>query len=424
MLACVVVYLPRIVDTELDELTEAPAVSVEGPRGVGKTESALRRATTVHRLDDPNQLAVLRAAPRRVVAGEPPVLIDEWQRLPGSWDLVRRAVDADPTESRFLLTGSAAPADAPTHTGAGRIITVRMRPMSLAERGLGTPTVRLSELLGGGRPELGGATQVGVEQYVDEITRSGFPGLRVQPSRVRLGLLDGYIERIVEHDIDGFGRTFRDRGGLRSWMAAYAAASSTAASFEKIRHAASAGETDKPSRTTAIPYRAALERLWMIEEVPAWSPTRNRLRGLASAPVHQMADPALAARLLGATADGLLAGRSVWGGDGPLLGALFESLVTLSVRVYAQAGGARVSHLRTHGGGHEVDLIVERADGGIVALEVKLASTVDDGDLRHLRWLAERVGPRLLDAAVVTTGREAYRRRDGIGVIPASLLGP
>ena len=418
------VYLPRIVDTELAELAEAPAVSVEGPRGVGKTETALRRATTVHRLDDPDQLAVLGAAPRRVVAGEPPVLIDEWQRLPGSWDLVRRAVDDNPTGSRFLLTGSAAPADAPTHTGAGRIITVRMRPMSLAERGLETPTVSLGGMLAGGRPDLGGATQIGVEQYAEEITRSGFPGLRVQPSRVCLGLLDGYIERMVEHEIHGFGRTFRDRGGLRSWMAAYAAASSTAASFEKIRDAASAGEADKPARTTAVPYRTALESLWMIEEVPAWSPTNNRLRGLASAPVHQMADPAIAARLLGVTADGLLAGRSGWGGDGPLLGALFESLVTLSVRVYAQASRARVSHLRTHGGGHEVDLIVERADGGIVALEVKLASTVDDADLRHLRWLAERVGPRLVDAAVVTTGREAYRRRDGIGVIPAALLGP
>lgn len=416
-------YLPRIVDAELDELAEAPAVSVEGPRAVGKTETALRRARTVHRLDDPDQLSVLRAAPRRAIAGEPPVLIDEWQRLPGSWDLVRRAVDADPAASRFLLTGSAVPDDAPTHTGAGRIITVRMRPMSLVERGLEAPTVSLGELLAGGRPDLGGATRVGVEEYAEEVTRSGFPGLRIQPSRVRLGLLDGYIDRIVEHDIHTFGRTFRDRAGLRGWMAAYAAASSTVASFEKIRDAASAGEADKPARATAIPYRAALERLWMIEEVPAWSPTRNRLRALASAPVHQMADPAIAARLLGATADGLLAGRSGWSGDGPLLGALFESLVTLSVRVYAQAGGARVSHLRTHGGGHEVDLIVERADGGIVALEVKLASTVDDRDLRHLRWLAERMGPRLVDAAVVTTGREAYRRRDGIGVVPASLLG-
>ena len=419
-----VAYLPRIIDLELDELAEAPAVSIEGPRGVGKTETALRRATTVHRIDDPNQLAVLRAAPERVVAGDPPVLIDEWQRLPGSWDLVRRAVDADPTGSRFLLTGSAAPADAPTHTGAGRIITVRMRPMSLAERGIATPTVSLGELLGGGKPELSGATEVGVERYADEITRSGFPGLRIQPSRVRLGLLDGYLDRIVEYDIHGFGRRFRDRGGLRSWMAAYAAASSTTASFEKIRAAASAGKADQLSRTTTIPYRAALEQLWMIEEVPAWSPSRNRLRGLASAPVHQLADPALAARLLGVTADVLLGGRGAWVGDGPLLGGLFESLVTLSVRVYAQAGGARVSHLRTHGGGHEVDLIVERADGGMVAIEVKLASTIHEADLRHLRWLAERVGPRLVDAVVITTGPEAYRRRDGLGVVPAALLGP
>ena len=271
-------------------------------------------------------------------------------------------MDADPAGSRFVLTGSAAPADAPTHTGAGRIITVRMRPLSLAERGLDAPTVSLGTLLAGGRPDLAGTATAGVEQYAEEITRSGLPGLRVQPSRVRAGLLDGYIDRIVEHDIHGFGRTFRDRGGLRSWMVAYAAASSTTASFEKIREAASPGEADKPARATTIPYRSALERLWMIEEVPAWSPTRGRLRALASTPVHQMADPAIAARLLGATADGLLAGRSVWGGDGPLLGALFESLVTLSVRVYAQANGARVSHLRTHGGGHDVDLIVERCE--------------------------------------------------------------
>ena len=419
-----VTYRARIVDLELDELSAAPAVSIEGPRAVGKTETALRRAATVHRLDDPNQLAVLRAAPQRVVSGEPPVLLDEWQRLPASWDLVRRAVDADLTGSRFLLTGSAAPAEAPTHTGAGRIITVRMRPMSLVERGIGSATVSLGELLCGSRPDLGGVTEVGVEQYAEEITRSGFPGLRVLPRRVRLGLLDGYIERIVEHDIDGFGHTFRDRAGLRSWMAAYAAASSTTASFEKIRDAASAGEARKPSRTTVTPYRAALDGLWMIEEVPAWSPSPNRLRGLASAPVHQMADPALAARLLGVTSERLLEGIGAWNGDRPLLGALFQSLVTLSVRVYAQAVGARVFHLRTHGGEHEIDLIVERADGGIVAVEVKLASTIGKGDLRHLRWLAARVGPRLVDAAVVTTGGEAYRRRDGIGVIPAALLGP
>ena len=211
---------------------------------------------------------------------------------------------------------------------------------------------------------------------------------------------------------------------MRRWMTAYAAAVSTPASFEKIRDAASAGETDKPARTTTIPYRSALEGLRLIEEVPAWLPTLNRLRRLASAPVHQLVDPALAARLLGVGTEALLAGVDGWEGDGTLLGALFESLMTLSVRVYAQACEARVHHLRTQGGEHEVDLIVERADGAIVALDIKLKAVVGDGDVRHLQWLADQIGPRMLDAVVLSTGRQAYRRSDGIGVIPSVLLGP
>ena len=399
-------------------------MSIEGARGVGKTATAVRRARTVHRLDDPGQLEVIGSDPRRVTDGEPPVLIDEWQRLPVSWDLVRRAVDADPQPGRFLLTGSATPAEAPTHTGAGRIITMQMRPLSLAERGLATPTVSLDDLLTGNRPRLEGAAGVGVEQYTDEIIRSGFPGIRPHPDRVRRGLLDGYVDQVLNHDIHQFGHTFRADGSLRRWMTAYAAAVSTATAFEKIRDAASAGETDKPARTTTIPYRSALEGLRLIEQVPAWLPTLNRLRRLASAPVHQLADPALAARLLGVGTEALIAGAEGWEGDGTLLGALFETLMTLSVRVYAQACEARVHHLRTQGGEHEVDLIVERADGAIVALEVKLKAVIGDGDVRHLRWLADQIGPRMLDAAVLSTGQQAYRRPDGIGVIPAVLLGP
>jgi uncharacterized protein len=110
--------------------------------------------------------------------------------------------------------------------------------------------------------------------------------------------------------------------------------------------------------------------------------------------------------------------------DGPLLGALFESLVALGVRICAQASEARVGHLRGVAGEHEVDLIVERADGRVVAIEVKLAHTVGDGDVRDLRWLGDRIGDDLLDAVVVSTGREAYRRPDGIAVVPAALLGP
>lgn len=144
-------------------------------------------------------------------------------------------------------------------------------------------------------------------------------------------------------------------------------------------------------------------------------------------PKHQLADPSLAARLLGVDADTLLSGASAGPPiqrDGTLLGGLFESLVTLSTRVYAQLAEAAVKHLRTAGGEHEIDLIVERADGRVVAIEVKLARDVGTDDLRHLKWLSDRIGGGLLDAVVVTTGQDAYRRQDGIAVIPAALLGP
>ena len=421
-------YVPRIVDNELDELlTGLPAIAIEGPRAVGKTETALRRAKTVYRLDDARHQEILRAEPERLVTGIPPILIDEWQRTPYSWDLVRRAVDRDRAAGQFLLTGSAAPVEAPTHSGAGRIVTVRMRPMSLAERGLAEPTVSLAGLLGGSRPPLEGASDVRLDDYTDEIVRSGYPATRGLSHRLIRADLDGYIERIVEHDFNELGRTIRDRRSLRSWMAAFAAATSTSASYAAIRDAATAGEPDKAAKTTTIAYRRVLEQLWMIEEVPAWLPTRNRLSRLGASSVHQLADPALAARLLGIDAGALVDGADAGPAiprDGTLLGALFESLVTLSVRAYAQANEARVSHLRTRAGEREIDLIVERADGRVVALEVKLSALVDDHDVRHLRWLADRIGPDLLDAAVITTGREAYRRRDGIGVIPAALLAP
>ena len=172
-------YLPRLVDSELDELMpELSAIALEGPKGVGKTETAQRRARTVHYLDEPAQRAIAEADPAQVLSGAPPLLLDEWQRVPAVWDAVRRAVDREDTPGRFLLTGSAGPATKPTHSGAGRIVTVRMRPLSLSERGVGLPSVSLKELLRGGRPEVEGKTNVTLADYVREIVNSGFPGIR------------------------------------------------------------------------------------------------------------------------------------------------------------------------------------------------------------------------------------------------------
>ncbi len=421
-------YRERVVDVELDELIRSiPALALEGAKGVGKTATAGQRASSVRELDDPGQRSLALADPARLLEGAPSVLIDEWQHVPEAWDLVRRAVDAGASPGSFLLTGSSRPIKGGSHSGAGRILSLRMRPLALAERGLATPTVSLSKLLKGGRPKVSGACASGLEDYVNEIVASGFPGLRSLSGRALRGQLDGYLSRIVDRDFEELGHRVRSPATLRRWLTAYAAASSTATSFERIRDAATAGHGDKPAKSTTIPYRDVLERLWILDPVEAWSPSRNRLSRLSSPPKHQLADPALAARLLGVDADALLEDRTAGPPiprDGTLLGALFESLVTLSARTYAQAAEATVKHLRTASGEREVDLIAERADGRIVAIEVKLARDVGDNETRHLRWLAQRIGDELLDAVIVTTGPEAYRRPDGIAVVPAALLGP
>ena len=223
------------------------------------------------------------------------------------------------------------------------------------------------------------------------------------------------------------GRPIRRPAALRRWMTAYAAASSTAASYEKIRDAATAGHGHKPNRKATDRYIDALERLWILDPVPAWIPARNRLAKLARGPKHFLADPALAVTLLGIGAEALLQAKATGPPvprDGTLLGALFESLVALDLRVYAQACEAEVHHMRKRGNQREVDFAVERRDGRVVAVEVKLSRTVDDRDVRHLNWLRREIGDGLLDAAVVTTGGFAYRRTDGIAVVPAALLGP
>lgn len=419
-------YISRVIDAELTELIAAvPAVVLEGPKGVGKTVSATRLAATVRRLDAPAERSVVAADPQLAIEGRRPLLIDEWQRFPPVWDAVKRAVDDGAEPGSFLLTGSATPGDSATHSGAGRIVTLRMRPLSVFERQLETATVSLTTLLEGERPAVAGTSRIGLREYVDEILRSGFPGLRGFSGRALRMQLDGYVSRIVDADLQEMGMRVRRPELVRRWLRAYAAATATTASYETIRDAATGGEGTKPAKRTTMPYRDVLERLWIVDPVPAWAPSRNPLSRLTHPPKHHLADPALAARLLGATAASLLAGDDAERpGKGPLVGNLFESLVTLSVRVYAQAAEARVGHLRTFSGEREIDLVVERADGRVVAIEVKLGGTVDDVDVKHLLWLQRELGKDVVEMLVVTTGPRAYRRPDGIAVVPLALLGP
>jgi len=421
-------YRSRVVDTQLGELmAELPAIALEGAKGVGKTSTASQHATTIFRLDELGPRSIVEAAPRRVATEPPPVLIDEWQHVPSTWDVVRRAVDQGASAGQFLLTGSTSPRGLPTHSGAGRIVTLRMRPLSLAERLETSPTVSLAALLSGDRPDVDGHTEMSLEDYMNEILRSGLPGLHGLSDAAIRARLDGYLGRVIDRDFDELGRAVRNPTALMRWMTAYAAATSTTATWERIRDAASGGFATKPSRATTEHYGDVLQRLWLVDPVFGWAPTQSSIHRVTQSPKHHLADPALAARLLRASRESLLAGESAGPAmprDGTLLGALFESLVTLSIRVYAQASDAEVGHFRTKGGEREVDLIVENRNRKVVAVEVKLAGAINDRDVRHLLWLRDHLGDSLLDAAVINIGPQAYRRQDGIAVIPAALLGP
>jgi predicted AAA+ superfamily ATPase len=374
-------------------------------------------------LDVAVEREIVSANPAGVGRDEPPVLIHEWQRVPGVFDAVRRLVDEDPSGGRFLLTGSAPTGQ--THSGAGRITSMRLRPLTLHERLAGSDGVSFGQLLEGGA-DLGGRCDLELPDYVAEIVSGGFPGMRHLPERAREFQLDSYLERIVDHELPEAGFTVRRPTTVMAWLRAYAAATATTTSWEKIRNAATSGTDDKPARTTTMPYVELLTALRILDPLPAWIPSNNQLSALVGAPKHHLADPALAARLVRLSASQLLRGEAPAApiaSDGAYLGALFESLAALSVRTFAQHCDARIYHLRTQGGRHEVDFIAEGRHG-VVGLEVKLGGAVANSDVAHLHWLRRQIGDRCTELVVLNTGPEAYRRPDGVAVVPLGLLKP
>lgn len=421
-------YRRRHIDDTLDEvMPDLAAIAIEGAKGVGKTATASRRANTILALNNELTRQSVGANRDLVTQVEPPVFIDEWQLEPSVWERVRTAVDDDPRAAgRFLLAGSAGLApQVRVHSGAGRIVRLTMRPLTLVERGMATPMISLRGLHAGGA-EVTGQTDLGIGDYVDEILATGFPGIRDTPARSRDRQIDGYLERIVDSDMPDNGIVVRRPAALRAWLRAYAAATSTPTDYTGILDAATAGDPNKPSRPTVTAYREHLTRLFILDPVEAWIPSFAPLKRLTVSPRHHLVDPGLAARLVGVGREGLLVGEGerVSAATGTWLGALFESLAVQSVRTYADLMNARIGHLRTKSGDREIDMVVETNDLNCVAFEVKLAGTVGDRDVQHLHWLKHQIGPRLKDAVILNTGGFAYRRPDGVAVVPLALLGP
>lgn len=413
-------YLPRVADAEMAAALEAvPIVVVEGVKGCGKTWTGLRHARSQVLLAD--ALATRQAAeiaPRHVLDGPRPRLVDEWQTVPSIWNAARHVVDEGRDTGCFILTGSAQPRDDITrHSGAGRVRRVRMRPMSLAESGQSDGRVSLGALLDGG-PCDAPAPPVTVPEMAEIVCRGGWPRNLDQPAAAAQELLEGYLDEMARVDLPAASGTRHNPGRVRRLLASLGRHTSSTASLSTLARDV-AGDPPLSWSATAD-YLDALQRVFLVEDLPVW-PARLRSRAaLQQSPKRHFADPSLAAAVLGATPQRLL-------DDPETLGLLFESLVVRDLRVYAAANRAEVYHCRSDYG-DEFDAVVERRDGSWLPVEVKLgAARVDEAARSLLKACAaidagERGEPA--NKLVITATGYGYRRDDGVSVAPITALGP
>jgi uncharacterized protein len=414
-------YQPRITDGELQSrLQAAGAVVIEGPKACGKTATARQLAASEVLFDlDAAAREAARVDPTLVLEGGTPRLLDEWHLEPAVWNAVRRAVDESGVVGRFILTGSAVPADDETrHTGAGRIVRMRMRPMSLYELGFSTGAISLEAMLDGGTPRSNdpGLT---VGTLADRIAVGGWPGFRNHAVPDALVAVRGYLDEIRRTDISRVDGKRRDPVRVERLLRSLARNVATYAATSTL--AADAGGDDGPMKDeTAADYLDALDRLMVVEDQPAWAPHLRSKSRIRSASKRHFVDPSLAVAALRATPDRLLANLNFFG-------FLFESLVIRDLRIYAQQieGSVLQYHDNT---GLEVDAIVETADGRWGAFEIKLGGKLIDEGASNLTTFVNRIDTRKSGApaiaAVITGTGYGYVREDGIAVVPIGALAP
>ncbi|MDE0195216.1 MAG: DUF4143 domain-containing protein [bacterium] len=415
-------YLPRIVDAEVESaLRRRGAVLIEGTRGCGKTWTARRFALSEVRLDSEATLLLAASDPEAVLRGPTPRLLDEWQNAPQLWNRVRRHCDDRPGHGHFILTGTATPQDDLTrHTGTGRISRVLLRTLSLWEMGRSSGSVSIRGLFEGeGASCLPDETR-GLREIAALICTGGWPQNLQQDENDALESLGDYVNEVVRLDVPAANGVRSNPGAVQRLMLSVAHSISTEAKMTKL---ASDMSTDTmPSRNTVAAYLEALRRIFVVEDQPAWSVNLNSRATLRKESKRHFVDPSLAAAMLRATPDRLLANHVVFG-------QLFESLTVRDLRIYGGADRGSVYHYRDNTG-LEADAIIERTDGSWIAVEVKLNSggaSVDKA-ARSLLRLRDKVAPRRRDELaallVVTSTGAAYRRPDGVQVAPITTLAP
>ena len=417
-------YLPRVCDDLLAfRLRSKGAVLVEGPKWCGKTTTCAQQAQSALYMQSPESRAqnvrMAELSPQLLLDGDVPRLIDEWQDAPSLWDAIRYEIDRRNEFGQFILTGSSVPLDArkTAHSGTGRIARLRMRPMSLFESKDSSGFVSLKDLFAGEQPTARAQTGT-IEDLAFLVCRGGWPKAIGQSQDVALQQALDYVDAIASVDISRVDGISRSETLARALLRSYARLSSSQGSLESIRAdmgPAALGES------AFAEYIEALRRLFVIDDLEAWSPNLRSKTAIRTSPTRHFIDPSIATAALGASPADLVADLNTFG-------LLFESMCIRDLRVYASALDGSVAHYRDKSG-LEADAVVHLRNGSYGFVEVKLGgdSAIEQG-AQSLKTLANKIDQKRMGApaflmVLVGLGDFSYCREDGVMVVPIRALG-
>lgn len=418
-------YIKRIIDEEIQEkLSYTGAILIKGPKWCGKTTSAKQYAKSVLEMQNPdlqdNYIELANTRPSLLLEGDKPRLIDEWQLAPKLWNAIRYSVDNIGEPNQYILTGSATPKeDASMHSGVGRFAFVTMKPMTLYESSDSNGKISLSDLLVGKRDVDGIKTDLTYEKLAYVLCRGGWPNALKLPEKQALMIAKNYIDVLCDSDISRIDGIKRDPGLARAILKAYARQVSTINSNQSLFEDIKANYSDVSDKTI-MDYLNVFKRLYIIEEIEAWSPNIRSKTAIRTSPKKSMIDPSLAVAALGCSEKDIMM-------DIRTYGLLFENLVNRDLSVYVNSLGGTLKHYRDRYD-LECDNIIHFPDGRYALIETKLGGTRIKEAEEHLLTLRNlildnetKIGePEFM---MVITGTDmAYTTEKGILVVPIGCL--
>lgn len=416
-------YRPRIIDSAVEQHLRAfGAVCIEGPKWCGKTWTAQKHSQSTFLVGNPagnfqnRQLAQID--PSLVLQGEQPRLIDEWQEVPSLWDAVRFTVDQSTSKGQFILTGSVSPVHKGVmHTGTGRIARLRMMPMSLFESGDSSGEVSLKDLCTGIlKPTM--TKEVSLQSLASFILKGGWPGNLGLSTEDAVKIPAQYLNNMVAEDVSKVDGKEHDETKLQLLLRSLARNESTTATRTRLRSDMQGVEQSTIDEDTITDYLNIFSRLFIIEnQKPFATAIRSSLR-IKQAEKHHFVDPSFASSLLGITNEGYLIN------DLQTFGFLFEALCERDLRIYAQSFGANLLHYQDYNN-DEIDAVVESANGSWSAFEIKLgANQIDEAAAKLLSINQKFERPATTLCVICGLSNAAYRRPDGVFVVPITALKP